>query len=562
MRRLLIGARLSAHQGFAGVSIQSFAARLVLGITAFFAASVAHADLTFDLRAVSGSQIIIHGPKSVAVNHNSVGGWIDFELYAFVNGANTTANDESMHSFAGNMLSTHIGRGAAGGSMVNSGEIAPRVQRGIVPPLDHYAHSHGTVQNLDDDPDLEVGGPGWALNQYGDRYTSTMGMLIGRGDPFRVRNYEGENAVAEFLLYRFTLPIESIPAENLSDMTSIYFSPGPLPPSGLWFEDGLSQSTLARDPVQYGQSVLIHTADTPEELAMIPEPGTWLLGASAFLGLALALRRRRLRLIPMNRPVAVALILLSLSLTAATAEADLTFDLRAVSGSQIIIHGPKSVALNQNSVGGWIDFELWGSISGANSVANDEALQLFAGSMLSTHLGKGAVAGSMVNSGEIVPRVLRGVVAPFDGTGHHDGALNNLDDDPDLEIGSLTLQETFKNIGGRSGSSMAPYSGDAQVAEFLLYRFTLPIEGLRADVLGDMTTVSFLQYSAPTAFLWSEDGAPKNGVVGTVITAEPVFVHTAQNPEELALIPEPGTWALGFMGMLGAGWFARRRRNK
>ncbi len=56
----------------------------------------------------------------------------------------------------------------------------------------------------------------------------------------------------------------------------------------------------------------------------------------------------------MNRTGVVALALVSiLSLTTATARADLTFDLRAVSGSQIIIHSPKSVAVNQNSVGGW-----------------------------------------------------------------------------------------------------------------------------------------------------------------------------------------------------------------
>ena len=58
--------------------------------------STASAALTFDLRAVSGSQVTIHSPKSVAVNHNSVGGWIDFELWALVTGSNNTPADDWM----------------------------------------------------------------------------------------------------------------------------------------------------------------------------------------------------------------------------------------------------------------------------------------------------------------------------------------------------------------------------------------------------------------------------------------------------------------------------------
>ncbi len=260
------------------------------------ATAPARADLTFDVRAVSGSQIIIHGPKSVAVNQNSIGGWIDFELYAFVGGANSNANDESIHIIAGNMLSTQIGRGAARGSMVNAGEIAPRVRRGIVPPLDHTASSDGWLQNLDDDPDLEIGTTGWKQYSNGGSYYDVNGMIAGRGDPFRVRNYEGDKAVAEFLLYRFTLPIESLLAESLSDMTHVQFVRAPISTYMQWREDGSpkfagggSRPGIATT----NDGVLIHTADTPDELALIPEPHALALALAALLAAAAVAIRRR-----------------------------------------------------------------------------------------------------------------------------------------------------------------------------------------------------------------------------------------------------------------------------
>ncbi len=273
-----------------------FPAIILLAGTAFFATSqgeMAREALTFDLRAVAGSQVTLHGPKSVSVDQRSVGGWIDFELYAFVNGENGNASDESLQFFVGNMYSTHIGRGSAGGSMVNSGEVAAGMRRGIVPPMDHHGYSDGWLQNLDDDSDLELGGTGLEQTEWLTRLNSTIGMIGGRGDPFRVRNYDGENAVAEFLLYRFTLAIETLPAHGLSDMTSIYFSPGPVEPMGLWFEDRAAQGNASGGVIDYGNSVLIHTAQTPEELAMIPEPGTLLVSVIGTLGAVWFVRRRR-----------------------------------------------------------------------------------------------------------------------------------------------------------------------------------------------------------------------------------------------------------------------------
>ncbi len=379
---------------------------IVAFFAAFFAASTASAALTFDLRAVSGSQVTIHSPKSVAVTQNSVGGWIDFELHALVTGQNNSSNDEALHSFAGNIFSTHFGRGAVSGDLINTGEIAPRVRRGIAAPFDHFGYSDGWAQNLDGDPDLEIGGTGesyWNHNTLVP--TSTRGAIIGRGNPFNVYGYAGDGGVADFLLYRFTLPIASLLAGGLEDLTSIYFEPWNGSAAGHWREDGLGKSRINGGTVAVGESVLIHTAETPSDVASIPEPGTWLLGTTALAGLVFARRRRGVRFVAMPRSFSTFawLATVSVLLIAGSANAALTFDLRAVSGSQVTIHNPKSVRVTQNSVGGWVDFELWARVSGNNELTADEGLQSFAGNMLSTHLGLGAAGGSMVNTGEFAP---------------------------------------------------------------------------------------------------------------------------------------------------------------
>ncbi len=299
---------------------------------------------------------------------------------------------------------------------------------------------------------------------------------------------------------------------------------------------------------------------------IIPEPGTWALAALALVGLTLGLRRKRHTLPIMNRTTVIALALASiLALTNATSRADLTFDLRAVSGSQIIIHGPKSVAVSHNSVGGWIDFELHALVTGDNAISTDDGMQNFIGSMLSTHAGRGAVIGNMINAGEIAPRVGRGVISPFDGRAHQNGTIQNLDDDPELEIGGTSHLAESGLIAARTGTGSAWYRGTAEVADFPLYRFTLPIESVPADSLADMTRVHFHIPFHPGAFLWAQDSLSYSASTfaqrtGAMLVNEGVLIHTAQTPEELAAIPEPGTCLLALLGAVSAGWFAKRRR--
>ncbi len=268
----------------------------------------------------------------------------------------------------------------------------------------------------------------------------------------------------------------------------------------------------------------------------------------------------------MKRPASMTLVAVTgLAVFAANvASAALTFDLQAVSGSQVTIHGAKSVGVNQDSVGGWIDFELWGTVTGSNHTATDDWMQNFAGSMHSDQFGNGAIAGSMVNTGEIAPGVRRGIASQFDGTGHQAGALRNLDSDPDLEIGGRS--ETVIGYGtnyllaGRTGGSIQDTDG-GEVAEFLLYRFTLPIEGINATSLDHMTQIRFEPYEWVAAHLWFEDGQPFNGGSGVIQERSGVLIHTAQTAAELAMIPEPCTWLLALLGVLSAGWFAKSRRH-
>ena len=192
-------------------------------------------------------------------------------------------------------------------------------------------------------------------------------------------------------------------------------------------------------------------------------------------------------------------------------------------------------------------------------------MQNFAGSMFSTHIGQGAIGGSMMNEGDTSLGLPRGTLSPFDNLKpeHRNGTVQNLDDDPDLEIGAPAgAMSADGMIAGRTGPSNVPdYLGFAETAEYLLYRFTLPIDQLLARDLSNMTSVYFLPSSVRTHFIWFEDAVPKNGIIGNVRAADSVLIHAAQTPEELAMIPEPGTWTLGLLGILVGGLFIKRRRS-
>ncbi len=65
--------------------------------------------------------------------------------------------------------------------------------------------------------------------------------------------------------------------------------------------------------------------------------------------------------------------------------------------------------------------------------------------------------------------------------------------------------------------------------------------------------------------MWFEDGESRTNrqvEIDRIVVGEmTVLIHTAQTPEELALIPEPGTLALALAGLLGIGWIVARRHD-
>ena len=546
---LVYGALLLCAQGSAAPSIQSFHALRYLVIVpllaVFFVVSTSHAALTFDLRAVSGSQVTIHNPKSVAVTQNSVGGWIDFELWALVSGNNTIATDDGMQNFIGNMLSTHVGRGAVVGNMINTGEVAPHLRRGVLTPFDGPAYQDGTVQNLDGDFELEIGGTDYAIGE-------VTGMIAARTGPDNTAYYEGDGQLASLPLYRFTLPIESVPAESLADMTRVHFYTSGILAGFIWFEDSVPYSPRFEGAKRPGtmlvnEPVLIHTAQTPEELAAIPEPGTWLLGLLAIVGLALARMRRPTNLLAMNRARAIVLLLVACSafLSSQAANAALTFDIRARE-----VTGPGVTKINEKSVevfgvGGKAIFDVWAAIQGADANLTNDRLLLYSFRIKSNGVGS---IGNMFADHTVNPDT-----GPVNGweinAGASSGTLQDLDGDGDIDIGAMDTVFAGSTAGNANGFGGAPaYTGSGPVAQFHVYSFELPITHLRP---GDLT-VQMETSPVPVAFLWREDvatGFNKNGNLGTVAVGSGVAVN---------VVPEPGTWELAAVAFVGLAVALRR----
>ncbi len=124
------------------------------------------------------------------------------------------------------------------------------------------------------------------------------------------------------------------------------------------------------------------------------------------------------------------------------AYASLLVDLRAVSGSGVTFESTKSVIVTAASVGGVIDFEMWGVVRANNLDIRDDSLRNFSGSLLTTHFGRGGVSGSLANAGETTTGLALGLLAPFNtGASNSSGKLQNLDGDPDFEIGGTVAAD-------------------------------------------------------------------------------------------------------------------------
>jgi hypothetical protein len=229
------------------------------------------------------------------------------------------------------------------------------------------------------------------------------------------------------------------------------------------------------------------------------------------------------------------------------ARANLTFDLRAdsVSGTDVQLNGSKSVTISSSSAGGGIVFELWAIITGSNADPSDERINNFAVRAISSNSGAGAVRGNMANT----PPPTMGIQNGYDQPGFSNGTLMDLDGDGDMDIGGVGPTA----IGYIVGRNTTPptYVGGGPAAEFLLYRFSLPIDQVTAVSSADLTVVNIERHPSPTAFLWSQDGTPIGPTTSNIIIAPGVTIS----------IPEPSTVALALLALAGVAIALRRRRR-
>ncbi|MDZ4819051.1 MAG: PEP-CTERM sorting domain-containing protein [Planctomycetota bacterium] len=252
-------------------------------------------------------------------------------------------------------------------------------------------------------------------------------------------------------------------------------------------------------------------------------------------------------------------VLFSAISTTQSASADLLLDLRAisVSGTDVSLVNSKSVNVTNSSGGGMIDFELYAVVNGTDGSALNEGFQTYTARLVSRNTTGGAVLGDLLNSDSTGGALPRGLLSPFNSAGSAAGALQDLDADTDLDLGSLNDGSFSSWIGGRA-ASMQPYSGGGSSAEFLLYRFSMNLADIQAPAIGATTDVVVEGRDIATAFLWQEDGGAsiQAGASDSRVSFSPAVVITNVSP-----IPEPSSVALALVGsaMLG---IAIRRRNR
>jgi len=216
------------------------------------------ASLTYDLRAALSSNpnnVVVDGKN---VNVTQASGTITFNVFAVVVASdNGNALDEGFVAGNGNFLST--------GASVKGNLAALRG-----PLYLGTGGSDGTIQDLDNDGDLDVGGTNTtgAANFFNPRVGTAPTPIMG----------------ASQLVGTVTM---SLTGGTLSGNTLVNFQVKPGNPLGTaqWIENGVSTIANGTTAIfQAGPDVVLHTT-------IVPEPTT--IGLIGLAGLGMLARRRK-----------------------------------------------------------------------------------------------------------------------------------------------------------------------------------------------------------------------------------------------------------------------------
>jgi hypothetical protein len=175
----------------------------------------------------------------------------------------------------------------------------------------------------------------------------------------------------------------------------------------------------------------------------------------------------------------------------------LTVDLRLPGGG-------KSATIT--GVGQKLNLEIWATVKGANSV-NDEALQMTAGSLLSSNINGGAANGTLsaVN------------IAPFTGPATSPGTKVDLDGDGDLDVGSNNFMVSGGHFVARAGSMQYGNS-------FKIGTATFTVTSLKSTT-GQTNLVFRMQQSTQFHHIWREDNTPRSPAGGgTYLSGAPLVL--------------------------------------
>jgi len=166
----------------------------------------------------------------------------------------------------------------------------------------------------------------------------------------------------------------------------------------------------------------------------------------------------------------------------------LTVDLRLPGGA-------KSASVT--GVGQKISLEIWATVKGANTI-NDEALQMTAGSLLSTNVNGGAANGTL--------SAIR--TAQFSGPGSLNGGQSDLDGDGDLDVGSNNDLLSAPHFVARADSMQYGQS-------FKIGTATFTVTSLKSTT-GQTNLVFRMQKSSAFHHIWREDNTPKSPAGGGI----------------------------------------------